>query len=102
MVLNMITTTAMIRLGKVYGNYMIDHQAINANWWIAEPVSLRVTGLNYDEAYQALLRADKHVKEAVVMVKLGLTWKKPGTRLKLITVFSDSLSKRKTFEISNL
>jgi N-acetylmuramic acid 6-phosphate etherase len=83
MVLNMITTTAMIRLGKVYGNYMIDHQAINAKLVDrGTRIIAELTGLNYDEAYQALLRADKHVKEAVVMVKLGLTLEEARHQIK--------------------
>lgn len=70
MVLNMITTTAMIRIGKVYGNYMIDHQAINAKLVDrGTRIISELTGLNYDEAYQALVAAEMHVKEAVVMVK---------------------------------
>jgi len=74
MVLNMITTTAMIRLGKVYGNYMIDHQAINAKLVDrGTRIISELTGLNYDEAFQALLAADKHVKEAVVMVKKAVS-----------------------------
>lgn len=74
MVLNMITTTAMIKLGKVFGNYMIDHQAINAKLVDrGTRIISTLTGLSYDDAYQALLAADKHVKEAVVMVKLNIS-----------------------------
>ena len=75
MVLNMITTTAMIKMGKVYGNYMIDHQAINSKLVDrGTRIISTLTGLSYDDAYQALLSADKHVKEAVVMVKLGISF----------------------------
>ena len=74
MVLNMITTTAMIRLGKVYRNYMVDHQAINAKLVDrGTRIISELTGLNYEEAYQALLASDKHVKEAIVMVKQHVT-----------------------------
>ena len=74
MVLNMITTTAMIKMGKVFGNYMIDHQAINSKLVDRGTRIISIlTGLSYDEAYQALLAADKHVKEAVVMVKMNVS-----------------------------
>lgn len=83
MVLNMITTTAMIRMGKVYGNYMIDHQAINAKLIDrGTRIIATLTGLSYKEAYQALLKAEKHVKEAVVMVKLGISLEEAHRRIK--------------------
>ncbi|MDD5765617.1 MAG: N-acetylmuramic acid 6-phosphate etherase [Candidatus Marinimicrobia bacterium] len=74
MVLNMITTTAMIKNGKVYGNYMIDHQAINTKLVDrGTRIISELTGLSYQDAYDALIKADKHVKEAVVMVKKGVS-----------------------------
>jgi N-acetylmuramic acid 6-phosphate etherase len=77
MVLNMITTTAMIKMGKVYGNYMIDHQAINSKLVDrGTRIISTLTGLPYDDAYQALLAADKHVKDAVVMVKKNVSREK--------------------------
>ncbi len=77
MVLNMITTTAMIKMGKVYGNYMIDHQAINSKLVDrGTRIIATLTGLSYDDAYQALLAADKHVKDAVVMVKKNVSLEK--------------------------
>jgi len=77
MVLNMITTTAMIKMGKVYGNYMIDHQAINSKLVDrGTRIIATLTGLPYDDAYQALLTADKHVKDAVVMVKKNVSLEK--------------------------
>ncbi len=77
MVLNMITTTAMIKMGKVYGNYMIDHQAINSKLVDrGTRIISTLTGLSYDDAYQALLAADKHVKDAVVMVKKNVSLEK--------------------------
>ncbi|MFA4838692.1 MAG: N-acetylmuramic acid 6-phosphate etherase [Candidatus Neomarinimicrobiota bacterium] len=74
MVLNMITTTAMIKTGKVYGNYMIDHQAINTKLVDrGTRIISELTGLGYQDAFDALTKADKHVKEAVVMVKKGVS-----------------------------
>ena len=69
LVLNMITTTSMVRLGKVYQNMMVDLQMT------AEKLTQRsrrtvmtVTGLNYEEATDALIAADGHVKTALVMI----------------------------------
>jgi len=83
MVLNMITTTAMIRMGKVFGNYMIDHQAINAKLVDrGTRIISELTGLEYDAAYQALINADKHVKEAVVMIKKGISLEEARRQIK--------------------
>ena len=83
MVLNMITTTAMIKIGKVYGNTMIDHQAINAKLVDrGSRIISKFTGLTYEEGYQALLDADKKVKEAVVMVKKGVSLKEATKLIK--------------------
>ncbi len=83
MVLNMITTTAMIRTGKVFGNYMIDHQAINSKLVDrGTRIISELTGISYDEAYQALLKADKRVKEGVVMVKMGISYREARKRIK--------------------
>lgn len=74
MVLNMITTTAMIKMGKVYGNYMIDHQAINSKLVDrGSRIISELTGISYEEGYHALMAAGKHVKEAVVMVKKSVS-----------------------------
>lgn len=83
MVLNMITTTAMIKLGKVYGNYMIDHQAINSKLVDrGSRIISELTGISYEEGYKALMAADKHVKEAVVMVKRGVSLKEAKRLIK--------------------
>jgi len=83
MVLNMITTTAMIKMGKVYGNYMIDHQAINSKLVDrGSRIISELTGISYEEGYQALMAADKHVKEAVVMVKKDVSLEKARKLIK--------------------
>jgi len=68
LVLNTITTLAMVRLGKVYGNLMVDLRATNQKLWDrgARIVST-LTGLERAEAMELLKRADGHVKAAVVM-----------------------------------
>jgi N-acetylmuramic acid 6-phosphate etherase len=70
LVLNMITTTAMVRLGKVYENMMIDLQMTNLKLKErAKRVVMTITGVGYDEAAQYLEKADGHVKTALVMIK---------------------------------
>jgi len=83
LVLNMITTTAMIRLGKVYENMMIDLQMTNEKLKErAKRIIMTVTGTSYDEAAIALKRADGHVKTALVMIKAGVDKKEAARRLK--------------------
>ena len=74
LVLNMITTGAMIRLGKTYGNLMVDLKATN-NKLIdrSQRIVMEVTGVSRDEAMDLLDRAGKSVKLAIVMHKRGVT-----------------------------
>ncbi len=69
LVLNMITTTSMIQIGKVYENMMVDLQMNSKK---LEERSKRtimiVTGVNYQEAEKILYDADGHVKTAIVML----------------------------------
>lgn len=73
LVLNMLTTAAMIRLGKVYENMMVDLQLTNAK---LRERALRIlmiaAGADYERAGAALNAADGHVKTALVMLRLGL------------------------------
>jgi len=68
LVLNMLTTGAMIRLGKVYGNLMVDLKATNRK---LRDRSLRIvmemTKLSRPRAARLLTRADGKVKAAIVM-----------------------------------
>ncbi len=73
MVLNMITTGAMVRLGKTYGNLMVDLQATNDKLRDrAERLVITTCGLTRDEARTLLAHAQGHVKVAITMHKLGL------------------------------
>lgn len=70
LVLNMMTTTAMIGLGKVYENMMIDLQMKSRKLEErAKRVLMIVTGANYEAAEKALKAAGGHVKTAIVMIK---------------------------------
>ena len=73
LVLNMITTGAMIRLGKTYGNLMVDLRATNNKLKDrSERIVVEVCGVTRDEARALLETADKSVKTAIVMHKLGV------------------------------
>jgi N-acetylmuramic acid 6-phosphate etherase len=73
LVLNTITTGAMVRLGKTYGNLMVDLRATNDKLRDrAERLVIGTCGVERDEARSLLQRADGHVKLAIVMHKLGL------------------------------
>jgi N-acetylmuramic acid 6-phosphate etherase len=73
MVLNMITTGAMIRIGKTYGNLMVDLRATNAKLVDrSERIVAEVCGISRDEARALIAAADRSVKTAIVMQKLGV------------------------------
>ena len=68
MVLNMITTTAMIKLNKTYGNLMVDLKASNQKLWDrGTRIIEHLTELNYDDALKLLQSANGDVKTALVM-----------------------------------
>ena len=70
LVLNMLTTTTMIRLGKVYENMMIDLQMTNQKLVErSKRIIMTVTGVSYEEATEYLKEAEGHVKTALVMIK---------------------------------
>ena len=73
LVLNMITTGAMIRLGKTYGNLMVDLRATNNKLKDrSERIVIEVCGVSRERARDLLEAADKSVKTAIVMHKLGV------------------------------
>jgi N-acetylmuramic acid 6-phosphate etherase len=74
MVLNMITTGSMIRLGKVWGNLMVDLSARSDKLRDrAIRIFKTVTGNTDDtEAWRVIESAGGHVKAAIVMQQLGL------------------------------
>lgn len=73
LILNMLSTAAMIRLGKVYGNLMVDVKVSNQK--LAERARrlvMRLTGVDDDGARELLARAHSEVKPAVVMSRLAV------------------------------
>lgn len=74
LVLNTITTGAMIRLGKTYGNLMVDLQATNEKLKDrSERIVAEVCGVSRADARAALDAADGSVKLAIVMRTLSLS-----------------------------
>ena len=74
LVLNMITTGAMIRLGKTYGNLMVDLRAMSQKLVDrGERILMEVCGVERDEARRLIDAAHGSVKTAIVMQKLPTT-----------------------------
>lgn len=73
LILNTITTGAMIRLGKTYGNLMVDLKATNAKLVDrSQRIVMEVCGVDRAEAQRLLDAAQGSVKTAIVMQKLGV------------------------------
>jgi N-acetylmuramic acid 6-phosphate etherase len=74
LVLNMLTTTTMIRLGKVYENMMVDLQLTNKKLVErSKRIIMIATGVDYDTAARVLNEAGGHVKTAIVMIAAGVS-----------------------------
>jgi N-acetylmuramic acid 6-phosphate etherase len=70
LVLNILTTGAMIRLGKVYGNLMVDLVALSAKLHDrGERIVMEVGGVTREEARTAIAGAKGSVKLAIVMAR---------------------------------
>jgi N-acetylmuramic acid 6-phosphate etherase len=83
MVLNMLTTVAMVRIGKTYGNLMVDVQTGSEKLRDrARRIIAVTTGVDYDAAGHLLKKAKGNVKAAIVMQKTGLPLNKALTRLR--------------------
>lgn len=82
LVLNMLTTASMIRLGKVYENMMIDLQMTNKKLVErSKKIVITITGISYEEAEDYLNKANGHVKTALVMIKAGVDAEEAKRRL---------------------
>src|SRR2546423_3133045 len=83
LVLNMLTTAAMVRIGKTYGNLMVDVQTgSEMRRDRARRIIAIVTGLEYEAADKLLRRAQWNVKAAIVMQKSGLNYAQSAARLR--------------------
>ncbi len=82
MVLNMLSTAAMIRLGKVYGNMMVDMRASNQKLRKrALDMVMRITGVSAESAGQALQASGYEIKPALVMLLAGINLDEARHRL---------------------
>ena len=69
LVLNMLSTAAMIRLGKVYENMMVDLQMTNLKLVErSKRIVMTATGVDYETATRVLEETGGHVKTALVML----------------------------------
>ena len=82
LVLNTLTTGAMVRLGKVYGNLMVDLQVTCRKLQDrGERILMEVLDVDRDTADKLLEDADGHVKTALVMGRLHVSAEEARTRL---------------------
>lgn len=82
MVLNMLTTGAMIRTGKVYGNLMVDVEATNAKLVQRQiDIVMQATECSRDEAVKALSECERHCKTAILMILAQLSAAEASTVL---------------------
>jgi N-acetylmuramic acid 6-phosphate etherase len=73
LVLNTLTTGAMIRLGKTYGNLMVDLRAWNDKLIDrSQRIVMEAAGVNRSAAQNAIEGADGSVKTAIVMARRGV------------------------------
>jgi N-acetylmuramic acid 6-phosphate etherase len=73
LVLNTLTTGAMIRLGKIYGNLMVDLRAWNDKLVDrSQRIVMETTGLDRKAAQHVIEAADGSVKTAIVMARRGV------------------------------
>ncbi|MCA6951954.1 N-acetylmuramic acid 6-phosphate etherase [Pectobacterium polaris] len=83
LVLNMISTGAMVKLGKVYQNLMVDVKATNVKLLDrACRIVVEATGAERDKARLALVQADNEVKPAILMLLANIDVAAARERLK--------------------
>jgi N-acetylmuramic acid 6-phosphate etherase len=82
LVLNTLTTGAMVLLGKTYGNLMVDLKATNSKLVArTRRIVAELTGLTEAEAEAQLIRCDGELKTAVVAQRRGISAEEARQRL---------------------
>ncbi|MBN3525016.1 N-acetylmuramic acid 6-phosphate etherase [Paenibacillus apiarius] len=82
LVCNMLSTAAMIQVGKVYGNLMVDVQLTNEKLVErAKRIVMEATSCDYATAEKYLELADNKPKAAIVMILTGLTYEETLQKL---------------------
>ncbi|EGF27148.1 N-acetylmuramic acid-6-phosphate etherase [Rhodopirellula baltica WH47] len=91
MVLNMLTTGAMIRIGKTYGNRMVDVRATNEKLVARSRQMLsEIVGISGDQAEQLLQHCNGEVKTAIVVHKKEVS---PQTARQMLVEVDGHLSR---------
>lgn len=81
-VLNMISTITMVKVGKVYGNLMVDVKATNEK--LVErcrKIVVEATGCDYETADKTLKETDNNCKLAILMILLNISKDEALTKL---------------------
>ncbi|MDR1852682.1 MAG: N-acetylmuramic acid 6-phosphate etherase [Propionibacteriaceae bacterium] len=82
MILNMISTASMVRMGKAYGNLMVDVRPTNEKLVArAQSIVVTATGASPEAAKAALDEASGHAKTAIVMILAGVSADEANSRL---------------------
>ena len=82
LVLNMISTAAMIGVGKVYQNLMVDVQSTNEKLEVrAKRMIVEATGVDLETAARYFTSANGHVKTAIVMILADVSYTEAVERL---------------------
>ena len=91
MVLNMLSTATMVKLGKVYQNRMVNLQASNIKLVRrAEEMVAELGEVSLKTAAKLFLKSGHHVKTAIVMAKLKISGQEAGKSLEAV---DENLSK---------
>ncbi len=92
MILNMISTTVMVKLGKVYQNMMVDVKSNNKKLMQrACRIVMKLGEVNMKEATDLLLKTDNQIKTAILMGKLGLTLESANKKLESVGGYLDQI-----------
>ena len=84
MVLNMLTTGSMIKIGKTYENFMIDLKATNEKLKDrAIRIVSQIADVSFAVAYEKLINCDWKIKTAILCIKQNLTKEEAEQKLKL-------------------
>ncbi len=96
MILNMLTTGSMIKIGKTYENFMIDLKAVNEKLKDrAIRIVAQIAEVQHSDALAALLKCDWEIKTAIISLTMDLDVDKSREELKKHCVFMIKLMKSK-------
>ncbi len=97
LILNMISTCTMIKLGKVYGNLMVDVKSSNKKLVErARRILMQATDCTYEQAIYILDHSEGKVKPAIIMILLNVDYRTARDLLKVNKGFiADVLQKNK-------